>query len=740
MLDTLHSAKILTLNNNWRVDVINWRICPRIDAEAKVTGKALFPGDYTMPDQLYMKILFSERAHAIIRAVNTDQAEMLPGVIAVFTARDVPVNEYGLIIPDQPVLCGPGSEKAFADRVRWSGDQIALVIAESEEIAAEACGKIEVEYEDLPVLTDPVQAMQPDAERIHPDRESNILAHFRVRKGDIDQGFESADVIVEGVYQTPVQEHAYLQPEAGLGYIDEVGRVTVIVGGQWTHEDQEQIAHALDLPLDQVRVIYPSIGGAFGGREDMSVQIVLALAAYRLHQRGIDRPVKIVWSREESIIGHHKRHPYQIRAKWGARKDGTLVAAQVELIEDSGGYAYTSTKVMGNATLLCTGPYEIPNVKVDAYAVYTNNVVGGAFRGFGGPQGAYAAETQMNRLAEILGIDRVEIRLRNVLRDGSLLSMGSPLPEVVSMPQVIEDCAQRAGWHISADEPSHAKAAKFEPSSLVKEKSPAYISRGTGFAAGFKNVGFSFGAPEKCWAKVELRGSTEIEEVVVWHAAAEVGQGTHTVISQSAAEAAGVPFERVKLIASDTAVTGNSGSVSASRMTHMAGNAVKGAVVQALIKWQSEERPAAAEYTYHPPRTTPMDPQTGASNPNFAYGYVAQAITVEVDTETGIIKLLEVVTSDDVGKALNPQQVVGQVEGAVVQALGYALLENFVQQDGCVLTKHLSTYLIPTVLDIPKKIESKNPGIPRSNWTMGGAWRWGNALPACCTCHCRCHP
>ncbi len=301
-------------------------------------------------------------------------------------------------------------------------------------------------YEDLPVVTDPRAAMQPEAPLVHPDQESNVFTHFRIRKGDIEAAFKQADVIVEGDYHTPAQEHAYLQPEAGVAYIDEGGRVTIQVAGQWTHEDQEQVAHALNLPLEKVRIVYPAIGGAFGGREDMSVQIVLALAAMRLHERGISRPVKIIWSREESIIGHHKRHPYTIHTRWGATQDGKVIAADVDVIADGGAYVYTSPKVLGNATLMCTGPYEIPNVRVDSYAVYTNNLPNGAFRGFGGPQGAFAAETQMNRLAEALGMDVVEIRMRNVLREGSLLSVGTPLPEGVSMPQVIEDCAQKGGW------------------------------------------------------------------------------------------------------------------------------------------------------------------------------------------------------------------------------------------------------------------------------------------------------
>ncbi len=679
---------------------------PRIDARAKVTGEALFSGDINLPDQAHMKILFADRPHALIRKIDTSKADALDGVLAVFTARDVPVNEYGLIMPDQPVLCGPGSSKPYADRVRWIGDQVALVIAETEAIAAQGRDLIQVEYEDLPVLTDPVEAMKEGAVLLHPDRGSNVFGHYRIRKGDVEAAFAQADVVIEGEYRTPAQEHAYLQPEAGLGYIDEEGRITVVVGGQWTHEDQEQIAHTLDLPQDRVRVIYPAIGGAFGGREDMSVQIVLALAAWRLQQRGIARPVKIIWSREESMVGHHKRHPYLIRTRWGATRQGKVIAAEAELIADGGGYAYTSTKVMGNATLMCTGPYEIPNVKVDSYAVYTNNMVTGAFRGFGGPQGAFAAESQMNRLAEVLGMDPVEIRLRNILKEGSLLSVGTPLPKGVSLQQVVERCASEAGWQISSDGNGEVKAQRSNATALLRPSPRPHLKRGIGFAAAFKNVGFSFGAPEQCMATVELHGDAQIERVVVHHAAAEVGQGVHTVITQAAAQATGVPVEKVQLIASDTAYTDNSGSVSASRMTFMAGNAVKGAAEAALERWRLEDRPAVATYQYRPPRTTPYDPQTGKSEPNFAYGYVAEAVTVEVDTETGAVYILDTICADDVGKAVNPQQVQGQIEGAVVQAAGYAVLENFVQKDGLVQTQHLSTYLIPTILDVPDRVQS----------------------------------
>ncbi len=685
----------------------------RFDAVDKVKGTAMYPGDINLPGQAYLKVLFAQKPHAIVKRIDTWAAESLPGVLAILTAKDVPVNEYGLGIKDQPVLCGPGSAKEFCDRVRFIGDQVAVVIAETEEIASRAVQLIQVDYEDLPVVTDVFEAMKPDAPLLHPDRDSNTFVHYRIRNGDIENAFKQADVIVESDYTTPLQEHAYLQPEAGLGYIDENGKVTVIVGGQWTHKDREQVAHALNLPEEEVRIIYPAIGGAFGGREDMSVQIILGLAAQKLNQMGTPRPVKIIWSREESIIGHHKRHPYFIKTRWGATKEGKIIAAEVDIYSDGGAYIYTSPKVLGNATLMCTGPYEIPNVRVDSYSVYTNNIPNGAFRGFGGPQGAFAAESQINKLAEKLGMDPVEIRLKNIIRTGSILSVGTYMPGYVSLPEVVEKAAEIAGW--KKTENGWQKPSAKLPADTKK----SYLKKGIGISCAFKNVGFSFGAPEKCSARIVLRGKTQIEEALLYHAAAEVGQGVHTAMKQMAAEALGIPMEKVILIASDTAVTDNSGSVSASRMTFMSGNSIRGAAAEALKKWQNEERPAEASYTYIPPKTTPYDPETGKCEPNFAYGYVAQVVEAEVDTDTGEVRLTKVLCVDDVGKAVNPQQVDGQVEGAVVQAAGYALMENFIEKDGFALTKTLSTYLIPTVLDVPEEVHSVIMEIPDENGPFG---------------------
>lgn len=663
----------------------------RADAHGKVTGQALYPGDIDAAGQLWMKIRFSDHTHARITRIDTAPALTIPGVVAVFTAADVPANEYGLIIKDQPVLCGPGSSVPNADIVRCLMDNIAVVVAETEAIAALAVQAIQIEYEVLPAVYDHRTARDPGQPQLHEGNPDNILAQFHIRKGDLEAAWAQADVIVEGTYDTGYQEHAFLQPEAGLGYIDEQGRVTVCAAGQWTHEDLWQITHALNLPEDQVRVIYPAIGGAFGGREDMSVQIVLALAAWKLQ-----RPVKIQWSREESIRYHHKRHPFTIHAKWGAKRDGTLVAIQSDVIADCGAYAYTSTKVVANACLIASGPYVCDTVHVDACAVFTNNIPTGAFRGFGAPQALFAAEGQLNKLAVALGMDPVEMRLKNCIREGSILSVQTPLPPGCSMPEVIEACARESYW-------THTNQWQAD---TPKQPVQSHLRRGIGFAAGFKNVGYSFGFPEHCWAGIELRGKTSIDEVIVRQNGADVGQGAHSAFAQMAADAVGVSLDKVRVIAHDTAAIGSSGSASASRLTFMAGNAIRGAAELALKAWASEERPAVAIYEYRPPKTSMFDPTTGKSEPNFAYGYTAQAVEVEVDIETGMVRLLNVVSANDVGKAINPQQVVGQIEGAVIQAQGYALMENLISREGRILNPFLSTYLIPTALDIPPQVKS----------------------------------
>lgn len=656
----------------------------RPDAVDKVTGRARFPGDLYMEGMLFAKVLFSERPHARIVKIDTTQAERVPGVVAILTHRDVPVNEYGLMHKDQPALNG--------DKVRSLFDRVALVIAETERAAARARDRIEVEYEDLPVVTDPRQAMIPGAPVIHSTFPDNVLAHQRIRKGDVDAVFARDDVvIVESDYHTPHQEHAYLQPEAGIGFVDEQGRVAVHVAGQWSHDDQHQIAHMLDLPLDQVRVIYAPAGGAFGGREDMSVQHLLALAAFYLDKRGIRRPVKVVWHRKESFRGHHKRHPYYMHYRSAATKDGALLAVEATLIADIGAYSSSSPAVLNNAVSIACGVYEVPNVKVDGYNVFTNNLVCGAFRGFGSLQATFGAEMQMSKLADALGMDPVIFRLKNTLREGSVLATQSVAPPAVSIRETLMHAAEGAGW---------TEEGKPQPEAV-----PAgHLVGGIGVASGYKNVCYSFGFDEKCTARCELYGERVVERAVIKIGISEVGQGTLGVMAQVAAETLGIPYEAVQVVSEDTSEVPEAGSCSASRGSFMGGNAVKLACEAALEAWAAAERPAAAERTYRPRPTTMYDPETGVCDPHVTYGYGTQVVEVQVNRETGEVRLKRVWAAHDVGRAINPIHVEGQIQGAISQAQGWTLLEDFIMEDGRLRTKSYADYLIPTVYDMPDEI------------------------------------
>jgi CO/xanthine dehydrogenase Mo-binding subunit len=697
----------------------------RVDAVDKVTGAATYPADRIPADALVGKVVFTDQPHARLTRLDTTAAEAVPGVVAIVTGRDVPVNEYGLTVFDQPVFVSlehSGRSEVPCDISRWEADHLALVIAESAEAADAAAASIDVGWEQLPILADIDDALAPDAPPLHPETGlgTNSYVNYKIRKGSMDDGWAAAVAVVEATYEVPYQEHAYLQPEAGLAYVDDEDRITVEVAGQWTHEDQEQIAHALDVPVEQVRVVYPAIGGAFGGREDMSLQIVLALAAKRLHEIGDTRPVAVRWSREESIVGHHKRHRGRIHAKWGADADGKIVAIESEAWLDAGAYNYTSNKVLGNCHLSQAGPYEVPNARIDSHAVYTNAVPGGAFRGFGGPQGAFVSECQMNRLAEALGLDPVEIRRRNTLRDGSIGITQSPMPDGVTLPDVIDACAAEARF----TEPLRPA----EPFSPFASLAPANddLLRGRGFACSYKNVGFSFGFPERCEARIVLHGPegerSEPEWAELFHAGADVGQGAHTAFVQMAAEATGLPVDAVRATFSDTSTTGDSGSASASRLTFMAGNSILGAAEQADKAWRDGDRPAVGSFRYVPPPTEMLDPDTGIGQPNFSYGYVAQVVELTVDRRTGHIVVDRVVSTHDVGRAINPSLVIGQIEGGVAQAHGYTLSERLRVVDGRVLNPRLSTYLIPGIGDMPTEIDSVVLELadPRGPWGARG--------------------
>lgn len=665
---------------------------PRPDALGKVTGAANYPGDLVRPGMLHLKVVFAHRPHARIIGVDISAALAYPGVAAVLTAADVPYNAFGLVVHDQPVLCG--------EKVRFEGDKVALVLAESKRAAAAAAELVRVAYEDLPLVSDPRAGAQPGAPLVHDTRASNVLHHVPIRKGDAARAMAEADVVLEGEFTTSWQEHAFLQPEAGIAYLDEQGRVVVETAGQWLHEDRKQIALMLQLPEDQVIIRYAAIGGAFGGREDLSIQHVLALAAWKT-----GRKVALVWSREESIIGHHKRHPFFIRTKWGAKRDGTITAIESQIYADGGAYASTSAEVIKIATVFTNGTYRVPNISADGYAVYTNNVPSGAFRGFGSPQNQFAAEIMVDRLAEALGMDPAELRRRNIYREGDIESTQLPLPEGVGALQVLERCVSEARARFGNIEftglSSELDASATQSSKLNTQN---FLRRGVGIACGIKNVGYSFGFPEQSTATVELYGEAAVERAVLRVGAAEVGQGVHLALRMIAAEALGLPPEAIGMITDDSSEAPNAGSVSASRMTLMGGRAVHDACKAALKLWNDEERPAKATVQYRPPATTPLDPVTGAGRPCYSYGYIAQAVEVEVNTLTGQVQVLEIISVHDVGKAVNKQQVEGQIEGCLAQALGYALLENLQVRDGKILTPYFSTYLLPTVLDMPTKI------------------------------------
>ena len=681
----------------------------RRDAAGKVDGSTAYPADVVPHDALHAVIVFSGQAHARMVSMSTDAARAVAGVVDVITAADAPVNEYGLTMRDQPALVGvdhTGLAAVDGAISRWEADQIAVVIGETVAAARAGAAAIDVEWEPLPVVADIDAALEPDAPLLHPENglDTNAYHHLKIRKGDLAFGWAVADVVIDGTYEVPHQEHAYLQPEAGTAYLDDDGRVTLEVGGQWTSEDREQVAHVLGLPEDRVRIIYRAIGGAFGGKEDMSIQIALGLAAMRLAERGDSRPIHCRWSREESIVGHHKRHRGRIHLKLGATSDGIITALEADVDLDAGAYNYTSNKVLGNAHLSVGGPYRVPNARIDSRAIYTTTVPGGAFRGFGGPQGHFAIETAMNKLADQLGIDPAEVRLRNALVDGDESTTQAPMPDGVSIREVITACSMRADLGEPIDDPEPFSPIASLPSA------PEALRKGRGFAAGFKNVGFSFGFPERCEAEIVLHGEPDADEPTraeLFHGGAEVGQGNHQAMLQMAADATGLPLDAIEGHFSDTATSGDPGSASASRLTFMSGNSILGAAEEAEKAWRDGDRPARGFFRYTPPPTEVLDPETGAGVPNFCIGYMAQCIEVTVDIETGHIRVDRVTSTHDVGKAINPRLVQGQIEGAVVQAHGYALSEDLQLRDGLITNPRFSGYLIPGIGDIPTEVDSQ---------------------------------
>jgi len=666
----------------------------RLDAWRKVLGKALYAADMRLEGLLHMKVLRSDRPHARIRSIDTSRAQGIEGVVKIFTWRDIPgKNLIGIINKDQPVLA--------AERVRYVGEPIALVVASTEEAASEALEAIRVEYEDLPPIFSPEEAEKGEV-LLHEG--GNLLAERRILKGDVERGFEEADLILERVYRTTMLEHTYLEPDAGVGWVDEEGRITICASTQNPHYDLREVAAVLGLEPSRVRVIQAETGGGFGSKLDITVQCHLALAVYHLR-----RPVRLVYSREEAYLATAKRHPLTMRYRSAARRDGRLLAVDVEIIGDTGAYASYGLAVATRAAVHATGPYEVPHVRVISRFYYTNNPFCGAMRGFGVPQIAFAHESQMDLLAEELGIDPLEIRRINVLRPGSETATGQVLRSSVGIGRCLEEISPY--WRSSR-------------------------GRGKGLGAmwyGIGNTGVK--NPSRARIAVDPDG-----RVILYTGAAEIGQGSDTVLTQIAADALGVRVDGIRLVRADTAWTMDAGATSASRQTYISGGAIADAcgklrrdileeasrilerpleeliLEEGLIKTlregevllslkevaeraSAEGRALVAE-GFFDPQTTPLDPDTGQGVPYATYAFACQMAEVEVEGETGEVTVRRVVAAHDVGRAINPRQVVGQILSGVAMGVGFALMEEFHPGK----TRSMKDYLIPTSLDVPEVI------------------------------------
>ena len=681
----------------------------------KVTGKAKYADDYTFPEMLYGRTLRSRYPHARVLRVDASRARELPGVHAVLTHEDVPgKNIHGLVQSDWPVLAG--------DRVRYMGDPVAIVAAEDEDTAAAALDLIEVEYEPLPVVGDPEYARTPEAPVLHEEWETgNLLKHIKVYYGDIEQGLAEAEVVVEREYRTPTTEHAFLEPECAIGVpagVAEHDKLTVYVGSQIPYQDRNQIAAAMGLRDEEVRVRGTLIGGGFGGKEDIAGQIHVAMLA-----QATGRPVKMLYTRQESLLFHPKRHATIIRIKTGAKRDGTLTAVQAELYGDGGAYASLSEKVMTRATTHATGPYVVPHTKIDCYAMYTNNPPSGAFRGFGVTQSAFAVEQNMDLLAEALEMDPVELRLKNAQKVGVTTATGQLLRESVGLVESID--------RVWGDMQAHHDGDGFRWG--WQQDGKAY---GWGVACSYKNTGLGGGAPDKAGAEVEVYedGTAEVRT-----SSADMGQGLDAVVAQCTAEELGIPYGSVRVLLSDTDLTPDGGPTTASRQTYVTGNAARlaaSAMREALASVAAEKMDVPPDevrfeeglmryngssvpmgevvgwmkqqgleprtmFEYWAPKTQPLG--TGGDM-HFAFSYSTQAALVEVDLETGEVHTLKVIAAADVGRAINPGALRGQIEGGVVMAMGNCLTEQYIIEDGVPWTGVLARYKMPSIKHTPEII------------------------------------
>jgi xanthine dehydrogenase D subunit len=710
----------------------------RPDGTLKVTGEFAYSSDMWHEDMLWGQILRSPVAHAEIVSIDTSEALALPGVYAVLTYDDLPtdVKHYGLEIQDTPVLAH--------GKVRHHGEPVAIVAADHPETARRAAAKIKVEYRELPVVTDEASALAPDAILVHENRDDhhaghvphpNIVHRQPIVRGNADEAAGKADVIVRGEYTFGMQDQAFLGPESGLAVPEEDGGVHLYIATQWLHSDLRQIAPVLGLPEEKVRMTLAGVGGAFGGREDLSMQIHACLLALRT-----GKPVKIVYNRFESFFGHVHRHPAKLFYEHGATKDGKLTHVKCRIVLDGGAYASASPAVVGNASSLGVGPYKVDDVEIEAIALYTNNPPCGAMRGFGAVQACFAYEAQMDKLAKKLGMDPVELRQLNAMEQGTLMPTGQPVDSPAPVAELLRRVKAMPMPPERQWESSEGADVRQLPGGLSNTTHGEGVVRGVGYAVGIKNVGFSEGFDDYSTARVRMEVVGGEPVATVHTAMAEVGQGGVTVHAQIARTELGVA--QVTIHPADTRV-GSAGSTSASRQTYVTGGAVKnacelvrekvleigrrkfgshhpawataellleggkvvtdgGEVLADLVDVLEGEAVEVEEEWRHRP-TEPFDLRTGQGNGHVQYSFAAHRAVVEVDTELGLVKVIELACAQDVGKALNPLSVVGQIQGGTTQGLGVAVMEEIVVDPKTAKVKNPSftDYLIPTILDTP---------------------------------------
>ena len=697
----------------------------RPDGTLKVKGEFAYSSDLWMDGMLWGATLRSPHPHARITHVETARALAMPGVFAVLTHEDVPgLNAFGLERADQPVLA--------ADRVRYQGEPVALVAAEHPETARRALDLVEVGYEPLPPVTDARAAVLDATEPLH--QGGNVVRHVRIRHGD---EAVTADVVVSGDYEVGMQDQAFLGPESGLAVPAPDGGVDLFVATQWLHVDRSQVAAALGLDPELVRITLAGVGGAFGAREDLSMQVHACMLALRTH-----RPVKMVYSREESFFGHVHRHPARMHYEHGATRDGRLVYVKAEIILDGGAYASSTPAVVANAATLGAGPYVVPSVSIDCYGAYTNNPPCGAMRGFGAVQAAFGYESQMDRLADAVGLDPAEIRILNALVEGDQVATGQVLDSAAPVAELVRRVRDMPFPDAAVTD------LRAMPGGVANTTHGEGVVRGVGYGVGIKNVCFSEGFDDYSTARVVLEVVAGEPVVLVHTAAVEVGQGLVTLQAQIARTELGI--ERVTVQTADTQV-GSAGSTSASRQSYVTGGAVQaacravaehalalaatrsgldaddlelaggsvvtraGAEVTTLVELlgdQSIER--TVEWRHRP--TTGIDPETGQGTAHVQYAFAAHRAVVDVDVELGLVKVVALDCAQDVGFAMNPDAVLGQIHGGSAQGLGLAVMEEIQVRDGLVRNPSFTDYLVPTLLDMPPMrvdvLELADPAAP----------------------------